>query len=164
MFLLLGHYPIKYEKDMIYKNNEWKMLPSLPDHSLTTFWYADHDFLNVLIFPFQVNPKVKSIYYKMDIKEWEEWVSNPYEEKPIDFCAKFAIQIKYPAKIVHYPYYYFVDTTGQFVIKSEFFPQTGSFRTIENFRHLTEKERIKIQAKKDKKRSKRDRKNSWIIF
>ena len=78
----------------------------------------------------------------------------------MDFTAKFAIQIRYPAKIVHYPYYYFVDTTGQFVLKAEYIPSKRGFRTLENFRCLTEKERKKIQKKKDKKKSQRERKNS----
>lgn len=49
------------------RTNEWKLLPSLPEHSLTTFCFADYDYLNVIVFPFQVNTKVKHVYYRLDI-------------------------------------------------------------------------------------------------
>jgi hypothetical protein len=81
--------------------NKWVMLPPLPEHALTSFWFVENcEFLNVIICPFQINSKVKTVFYRLDIGNPEEWVDvSNLESRPIDFIAKFDISVKYPARI-----------------------------------------------------------------
>ena len=45
---------------------------------------------------------------------------------PLSFSAKFPLTMQYPAKIVHDPYYYFLDSTGTIVIQTKLNITPGS--------------------------------------
>ncbi|CAI2375449.1 unnamed protein product [Moneuplotes crassus] len=147
--------------------NQWTLLPSLPEFALTTHCFADFNFINVIIHPFQVNHMKKNAYYRLSIddpKTWEDAGSSGGVsgfDKPIDLCAKLPVPAKYPARIVNHPFYYFIDTTGQFVMKCEY-KSRKNFRMIDSYRYLNEKERKK-KAKKMLKQKMNSNKDC-IIF
>lgn len=95
------------------QTNEWTLLPSIPEISINTHLFADFNFVYILIVPFAVTEQRKRAYYRLGIEDAESWEDITLsDEKPVDFSVnKLPVPVKYPAKIVNYPYYYFVDTT-----------------------------------------------------
>lgn len=65
--------------------------------------------------------------------------------------------MQYPAKIVKYPYYYFLDIGGTIIIETVYDPVKKKFRRTDNYNYYNQAKRKKLEAKRLKLGS---RKNS----
>jgi len=151
---LVGMFSNKIWEKYNILTNEWTLLPPIPVQSISCSWFVENNqYLWLIITPFEVNTKLKKLHYRLNalsIEEdkWEDVTTSM--PTPIDFKAKFPVLMHLPAKIVHYPYYYFVDISGTIVIKLIYNNAKKSFRQIENYNYYTPQKRKKMQAKKNK--------------
>ena len=118
------------------KNDEWTVIPSLPKDSIySDVFCINNQYLWWVITPYELElSKMKFTLYSLDLT-WEDetsWEERP-SLKPVDYNAKFPFSMEFPAKIVDYPYYYFVDVTGSHMIKTKFNPFSCIFVSVENY-------------------------------